>query len=132
MPIQSFTPTRRRFLKGSAYASALAIGGAAGLISPVIADTGSGSQYQPGDTEVIDLINHTASPVEFNGQSPESIAPGESKSFIVVAQGGGANSANNKNVFITDVLANDQLAVSSAHAEFNGIFPITELGAHAA
>ncbi len=130
---QSPTQTRRNFLKGAVYTSALTFSGFFGLTSLTMAAKKNVMQHQPDSSaEVINLINHTASPVRLDKQSTVSIAPGEQRSFVVAALTDGNNSTvNRKNLFITDVLVNDQLAIRSDYPEFNGIFPVTQFGMQA-
>lgn len=121
--------SRRTFIKGAAYTSALAVSGVAGLSSKAMADDRQ-SQQQAADTEVVCLINHTASPVTFNSRL--AIAPGEQKSFVVPTLNSNDSAySNNKNLFITDVLIG-QLAISSDYPEFNGIVPMDTFASQAA
>lgn len=124
MSDQSFTQTRRRFLKTAAYASALTLTGAAGLSNLALAN--GQAVTQPAQTvggELVNLINHTASAVNFAGRE---IASGGQGAFVVAAQGGNNGSANKKDLFITDVLTDEQLAIRSDHLEFNGVFSVTD------
>ena len=127
-----FNKSRRTFIKGATYSSALAL---AGLSSLAMANNKS-AHTQNIDTEIVTLINHTASAVSIdnisgtaisalNDENQVSIAAGEESSFIVPAMSSKSGSANNKNLFITDVLVGGQLAISSEYPEFNGIYPMT-------
>ena len=132
MPSQTFNQSRRNFLKSTTYMSAVAISGVAGLSSLAMASDNKLTQHQNAGMEAVDLINHTASPVKFGNDSVVSIAPGEQKSFLVAALVSNGKSANNKNLIITDVLANDQLVIRSDYPEFNGIYPMAEFAKQAA
>lgn len=144
-----FNRSRRKFVKGVAYSSILAIGGLSGLALA--------GKDKTTANEVLTLINHTASNVTFSGislagsydiyhylaikevklgkqdsQSIVTIAPGEQLSFVVATQSSNdSTNTNNKNLFITDVLEG-HLAIKSDHRQFNGIFPITVFKAKAA
>ena len=130
-----FNKSRRTFIKGATYSSALALTGVAGLSNLAMADNKS-ANAQNINTEIVTLINHTASAVSIdnisgtaisalNDENQVSIAAGEESSFIVPAMSSKSGSANNKNLFITDVLVGGQLAISSEYPEFNGIYPMT-------
>jgi len=142
-----FNQSRRTFIKGAAYSSALAMGG---LSSVAMAADALATKTPTVGTELVTLINHTASSVTFNsisgvgltdiyqylatkmnklekhtGQNVVTMAPGEQLSFVVAAMSSGDSvNANTKNLFITDVL-DGHLAISRDYPEFNGIFPIT-------
>lgn len=141
-----FNQSRRQFIKGAAYSSALAM---SGLSSLALATDGTVGIAQVNDIEVLTLINQTASNVTFNGfscagstdiyqylskvnkfdkhsnQDDVNIAPGEQLSFVVPAISSIESvKANNKNIFITDVLEG-HLAIKSDHPKYNGIVPIT-------
>jgi len=145
--------SRRKFVKGAAYSSAFAL---AGLSSFAMTADALATQVPSVDTEIVTLINHTASNVAFSSislvgssdiyqylaikenklgshtdQSIVTIAPGEQLSFVVAALSSNDEIyANNKNLFITDVLE-DHLAIKSEHRQFNSIFPITVFEAQA-
>ena len=130
MSKQSLLQSRRQFLKGAAYASALSLTGVAGLTKLAIADGNAATQSQMIGGEIINLINHTASVVSFDGQT---IAAGEQRSVVTAPRGGLNNGrANKKNVFISDVLTDDQLVIRSDYSEFNGVFLVAEFGMIAA
>ncbi len=117
--------SRRTFIKGATYTSALALTGIAGFSSYAIAGDVNASQNQ-SRTENIDLINHTSSYVTITSKDGLSIGPGEQLSFAVPAISNQQNnSANNKHLFITDELANNYVAIKSDYTEFNGIFALT-------
>ncbi len=142
-----FNQSRRTFIKGIAYSSALTVGG---LSSVVIAADALATKVPTVGAEVVTLVNHTASKVTFNsisgvglsdinqffakkanklgkhsGNNAVTIAPGEQKSFVVATLSSKVSgSAYNKNLFITDVLK-DHLDIKSDHSEFNRIVPIT-------
>ena len=142
-----FNKTRRTFIQGAAYFSALSLGG---LSSKTIAAEALGTKVSTGDTETVNLINHTSSTVTFSsisstgssdifqylskkvkkmklqaGNSLVTLAPGEQRSFIVKTFSNNKNVGGiQKNLFVTDVLE-DHLAIKSDYPEFNGIFPIT-------
>jgi len=82
---------------------------------------------QAGGSEVVDLINHTASAVVLDDLGEVTIMPGEQRSFVVAAGvSGKRQSANNKHLFISDVLSTDKLAITSSYPEFNGTFSVAE------
>ena len=160
-----FNQTRRNFIKGVAYTSALSIGGISSLAmanSQKTADsvktqtTGlptcdiSIPQEQTIGTEKVTLTNHTNRNVTINSisgaglehvnkhltvkvnnlgkhadQGIVTLVPGEQLTFLVAALcTDECGNANNKNLFIPNVLAG-QLSVSSDHPAFNGIIPLT-------
>lgn len=108
------------------------------------------SQNQIIGTEIVTLNNHTNCDVTFNSisgagledinkhlavkvnklgkhanQSVVTLTPGEQLSFVVAAVCADEyGNANNKNLFIPNVLAG-QLKVSSDHPAFNGVIPLT-------
>lgn len=124
-----FNKSRRTFIKGAACTAALAVSGVAALSSTAMAND-EPSQQQAVGTEVICLINHTASPVILDRLV--TIAPGEQRSFVVSALNSDDSAySNNKNLFITDVLIG-QLAISSDYPEFNGIVPTNTFSTQAA
>jgi len=116
------TLSRRGFLKGLTYSSVLSVGGFSSLVfgmkktMPTIQD----------QKEVIDVINHTSSVVTFPGKDHAamvSIKPGEQVSFIVPEnQEESTLSANNKQVFIKDVLLG-KVAIESNSSTLNGLYP---------
>jgi len=125
--------SRLTFIKTAAYTSVLAVPGAAEL-SALASASENMTQDQRINTEIVTLINHTASTVtldnisgiaitDLNDESTVSIAPGEESSFIVAAINSKNGSANNKNLYITDVMMGGQLAINSDYPEFNGIYP---------
>jgi len=125
--------SRRRFLKGAIYSSVLTLTGATSFSSNVFAS--DSSLHDPAmATEIITLINHTSSVVtldnisgvainDLNDENIVSLAAGEESSFIVPAMTEMSGSANNKNLFITDVMMDGKLAIQSDYVEFNGLFP---------
>ena len=128
--------SKRTFIKGAVYTSALAVTGVAGLSNMALAGNRSNSQDQTMATEIVTLVNQTASVViidnisgvaitDLNDENIVSIAPGEESSFIVPAISSKSGSANNKNLFITDVMAGGELAINSEYPEFNGIYPVS-------
>lgn len=154
-----FSQSRRKFVKGVAFSSTLAVGGLSSiaLAGPNKSTIKSTNQIQDVRKEVVTLINHTASNVAFSSISLAgsndiyqylaikenklesqtdkrvvTIAPGEQLSFVVATiKSNDSINTNNKNLFITDVLE-DHLAIKSEHRQFNGIFPITVFEAQAA
>ncbi len=148
-----FNQSRRKFVKGVAYSSALTMGGISGVALAGNNNPSINSTNQEFAKERITLINHTASSVSFCSislsdssdiyqylaikdnkleshadQRVVTIAAGEQLSFVVATHksNDSVNSVNlnNKNLFITDVLEH-HLAIKSEHRQFNGIFPIT-------
>lgn len=135
--------SRRTFIKGATYATALTITGVASLSCLATASESHVNQNQTEATEIVTLINHTSAPVridnisevainELNDENMATIAPGAESSFIVPALSVKNGSANNKNLFITDVMAGGQLFIKSDHPEFNGIFPTSVFETQAA
>ncbi len=159
--------SRRTFIKGVAYSSALTVGGlssvamATDALSTKTAATASmGSALPTCDisipstqtmgTEIVTITNTTATNVKFNsissmglqhvnkhlavkvnklgkhaGQGKVTLAPGEQLSFVVAAlSSDDAGNANNKNLFIPNVLLG-KLEIDSDHPDFNGIIPVT-------
>ncbi len=125
--------SRRIFIKSTTYASALAITGAIGLSNLANANQELSTDHAI-DTEIVTLINHTASTItldnisgvaitDLNDENVVSIAAGEEASFIVPALSSKTGSANNKNLFITDVMNDGLLAIHSDYPEFNGLYP---------
>lgn len=125
--------SRRRFLKGALYSSVLTLTGITSLSSEVSASE-SFSQDTAVATEIVTLINHTSSVVdldnisgiaitELNDENKVTLAAGEESSFIVPAMTEKNGSANNKNLFITDVMMDGKLVIQSDYIEFNGVFP---------
>lgn len=125
--------SRRIFIKSTTYASALAITGAIGLSNLANANQELSTDHAI-DTEIVTLINHTASTItldnisgvaitDLNDENVVSIAAGEEASFIVPALSSKTGSANNKNLFITDVMNDGLLAIHSDYPEFNGVYP---------
>ncbi len=125
--------SRRIFIKSTTYASALAITGTIGLSNLANANQELSTDHAI-DTEIVTLINHTASTItldnisgvaitDLNDENVVSIAAGEEASFIVPALSSKTGSANNKNLFITDVMNDDLLAIHSDYPEFNGVYP---------
>ncbi len=125
--------SRRRFLKGALYSSVLTLTGITSLSSEVSASE-SLSQNTAVATEIVTLINHTSSVVdldnisgiaitELNDENKVTLAAGEESSFIVPAMTEKNGSANNKNLFITDVMMDGKLVIQSDYIEFNGVFP---------
>lgn len=125
--------SRRRFLKGALYSSVLTLTGITSLSSEVSASE-SFSQDTAVATEIVTLINHTSSVVdldnisgiaitELNDENKVTLAAGEESSFIVPAMTEKNGSANNKNLFITDVMMDGKLVIQSDFIEFNGVFP---------
>lgn len=123
--------SRRTFIKSAAYSSVLTVTGISNLSA--IANASS-NQKHIIETEIVTLINHTASPVtldnisgiaitDLNDERVVSIAPGEESTFIVPAISSKSGSANNKNLYITDVMMDGQLAINSDYPEFNGVYP---------
>lgn len=156
--------SRRTFIKGAAYSSALTIGGLSSVAIAADALTTKApvggaalptcdisiAPHQTVGTEIVTLTNHTKSKVKFTSISAVGLehvnkhltvkvnklgkhantgvvilAPGEQLSFVVAAIScDECGNANNKNLFIPNVLAG-QLSVSSDHPDFNGIIPLT-------
>jgi len=125
--------SRRTFIKGAAYSSALALSGITALSNLAFAENDIEKDLAI-NTEIVTLINQTASPVTIdnisgvpisnqNDETVVSIAPGEESSFVVPALSDKGGSANNKNLFISDVMLDGQLAISSEYPEFNGVYP---------
>ena len=161
-----FNQSRRTFIKGVAYSSALAAGGVSSLAmatadNSLATNTSAGGSalptcdisiapHQTMGTEIVTLTNHTSSNVKFDsisgtglehvnkhlavkvnklgkhaGQSQVTLAPGEQLSFVVAAIScDDCGNANNKNLFIPNMLAG-QLIVKSNHPDFNGVIPLT-------
>ena len=124
MSKKSCTQTRRHFLKGAAYASALSLTGVAGLSKLAFADSKLMIQHQTVGGETVNLINHTASAVNFKGQI--IAAGGHCSAVIAVDMVNGNSGVNKKDLFISDVLTDDQLMIRSDYPEFNGVFPVAE------
>jgi len=159
--------SRRTFIKGVAYSSALTVGGLSGVAmatdalstkESVAASSGAAlptcdisiPSNQCMGTEIITLSNTTASNVKIKsissmglqhvnrhlavkvnklgkhaGQGQVTLAPGEQLSFVVAAlSSDDAGNANNKNLFIPNVLLG-KLNIESDHPDFNGIIPVT-------
>lgn len=125
--------SRRRFLKGAVYSSVLALTGVASLSNIEIAND-SVTEETAIATEIVTLINHTSSAVtidnisgvaitELNDEDIVTLNAGEESSFIIPAMAQKTGSANNKNLFITDVMMDGKLVIKSEYVEFNGLFP---------
>jgi len=159
--------SRRTFIKGVAYSSALTVGGLSSaamatdaLSTKTVSGPSMGSALPTCDisipstqtmgTEIVTITNTTGTKVKFNsissmglqhinkhlavkvnklgvhaGKGQVTLAPGEQLSFVVAALStDDAGNANNKNLFIPNVLLG-KLEVSSDHPDFNGIIPVT-------
>ena len=163
-----FNQSRRTFIKGAAYSSALTLGGISSIAlafpdeatSTKTTTSMDGSALPTCDisiapsqtvgTEIVTLTNHTSANVTLDsisgvglehinkhlsvkvnklgkhaGQATVTLSPGEQLSFVVAAISCDEyGNANNKNLFIPNVLAG-QLTVNSDHPAFNGIIPLT-------
>lgn len=166
-----FNQSRRTFIKGVAYSSALAAGGVSSIamatsnsslkdtaLSTNASSRGSAlptcdisiAPHQTVGTEIVTLSNHTNSNVKFDnisgaglehvnkhlavkvnkigkhaGQRQVTLKPGEQLSFVVAAIScDDCGNANNKNLFIPNMLAGN-LIIESNHPEFNGVIPLT-------
>ena len=159
--------SRRTFIKGVAYSSALTVGGLSSVAmatdalstkAAVVPTMGSAlptcdisiPSTQTIGTEIVSITNTTSTNVKFNsissmglqhvnkhlavkvdmigahtGQGQVTLAPGEQLSFVVAAlSSDDAGNANNKNLFIPNVLLG-KLEVRSDHPDYNGIIPVT-------
>lgn len=159
--------SRRTFIKGVAYSSALTVGGLSSVAmatdalstkKSVTASVGSAlptcdisiASTQNIGTEIVTITNTTNTKVRVDSISSMSLqhvnknlaikvnnigvhaelsvvtlAPGEQLSFVVAALStDDAGNANNKNLFIPNVLLG-KLNVESDHPDFNGIIPVT-------
>lgn len=159
--------SRRTFIKGVAYSSALTVGGLSSvamatdvLVTKESVAASSGTALPTCDisipanqcmgTEILTLTNTTSGHVKIKsissmglqhinrhlavkvnklgkhaGKGQVTLAPGEQLSFVVAAlSSDDAGNANNKNLFIPNVLLG-KLNIESDHSDFNGIIPVT-------
>ncbi len=159
--------SRRTFIKGVAYSSALTVGGLSSvamatdvLVTKESVAASSGTALPTCDisipanqcmgTEILTLTNTTTGHVKIKsissmglqhvnrhlavkvnklgkhaGKGQVTLAPGEQLSFVVAAlSSDDAGNANNKNLFIPNVLLG-KLNIESDHSDFNGIIPVT-------
>ena len=159
--------SRRTFIKGVAYSSALTVGGLSSvamatdvLVTKESVAASSGTALPTCDisipsnqcmgTEIITLTNTTSGHVKIKsissmglqhinrhlavkvnklgkhaGKGQVTLAPGEQLSFVVAAlSSDDAGNANNKNLFIPNVLLG-KLNIESDHSDYNGIIPVT-------
>ncbi len=159
--------SRRTFIKGVAYSSALTVGGLSSvamatdvLVTKESVAASSGTALPTCDisipanqcmgTEILTLTNTTTGHVKIKsissmglqhvnrhlavkvnklgkhaGKGQVTLAPGEQLSFVVAAlSSDDAGNANNKNLFIPNVLLG-KLNIESDHSDYNGIIPVT-------